>query len=186
MKKLVLASASPRRKELLESLGYPFEVRVSDIEEKRYQDETPFAYVRRLSLEKASAVPDAVSDSCVVIGSDTVVTIAGEVLEKPKDKQDFLRMFSLLSGQTHQVITAVSAVNGKKHQTISVSTNVTFNALSQQEIEQYWLTGEPADKAGGYGIQGIAGKFVTHIEGSYHSVVGLPLFETDQLLKQFL
>ena len=150
------------------------------------------AYVQRLSLDKAKAALNLIaerepnSDSIVVLGSDTVVVSQGQVLEKPSDLADCKRMLTQLSDQRHQVMTAVSVVSADKQKTEIVITDVWFKPLSEQEIEKYWQTGEPCDKAGSYGIQGLGGRFVTRIEGSYYAVVGLPLFETDQLLQEFL
>ena len=197
---LVLASGSPRRKELLTQLGYEFSVLVTDIEEQQQPDEDAQAYVQRLSLDKAKAALNLIaeqepnsdstvslgSDNIVVLGSDTVVVSQGQVLEKPSDLADCKRMLTQLSDQRHQVMTAVSVVSADKHKTEIVITDVWFKPLSEQEIEEYWRTGEPCDKAGSYGIQGLGGRFVTRIEGSYYAVVGLPLFETDQLLQEFL
>ncbi|MFM2579512.1 Maf family protein [Vibrio fortis] len=205
---LVLASGSPRRKELLTQLGYEFSVLVTDIEEQQQPDEDAQAYVQRLSLDKAKAALNLIaeqepnsdstvslgsdntaslgSDNIVVLGSDTVVVSQGQVLEKPSDLADCMRMLTQLSDQRHQVMTAVSVVSADKHKTEIVITDVWFKPLSEQEIEEYWQTGEPCDKAGSYGIQGLGGRFVTRIEGSYYAVVGLPLFETDQLLQEFL
>ncbi|KAB0286054.1 septum formation inhibitor Maf [Vibrio fortis] len=189
---LVLASGSPRRKELLTQLGYEFSVLVTDIEEQQQLDEDAQAYVQRLSLDKAKAALNLIaeqepnSNQYVVLGSDTVVVSQGLVLEKPSDLADCKRMLTQLSDQRHQVMTAVSVVSADKHKTEIVITDVWFKPLSEQEIEKYWQTGEPCDKAGSYGIQGLGGRFVTRIEGSYYAVVGLPLFETDQLLQEFL
>lgn len=225
-KHLVLASGSPRRKELLSQLGYEFSVLVTDIEECKHAQETAEEYVKRLSLDKALAalsllkdnpsekqhvVPssdnvvssvdnvavgsgivaldsDAISldSETVVLGSDTVVVSQGQVLEKPTDFADSKRMLTQLANERHQVMTAVSVVSEEKQRTEIIITDVWFKPLSEQEIEQYWQTGEPCDKAGSYGIQGLGGRFVTRIEGSYYAVVGLPLYETDQLLQEFL
>ncbi|RIH70636.1 septum formation inhibitor Maf [Vibrio splendidus] len=225
-KHLVLASGSPRRKELLAQLGYEFSVLVTDVEECKHAQETAEEYVKRLSLDKALAalsllkdnpsekqhvVPssdnvvssvdnvavgsgivaldsDAISldSETVVLGSDTVVVSQGQVLEKPTDFADSKRMLTQLANERHQVMTAVSVVSEEKQRTEIIITDVWFKPLSEQEIEQYWQTGEPCDKAGSYGIQGLGGRFVTRIEGSYYAVVGLPLYETDQLLQEFL
>ncbi|MFA0224661.1 Maf family nucleotide pyrophosphatase [Vibrio splendidus] len=225
-KHLVLASGSPRRKELLSQLGYEFSVLVTDVEECKHAQETAEEYVKRLSLDKALAalsllkdnpsekqhvVPssdnvvssvdnvavgsgivaldsDAISldSETVILGSDTVVVSQGQVLEKPTDFADSKRMLTQLANERHQVMTAVSVVSEEKQRTEIIITDVWFKPLSEQEIEQYWQTGEPCDKAGSYGIQGLGGRFVTRIEGSYYAVVGLPLYETDQLLQEFL
>ncbi|MCX2757420.1 Maf family protein [Vibrio sp. Sgm 22] len=211
-KHLVLASGSPRRKELLSQLGYEFSVLVTDVEECKHDQETAEEYVKRLSLDKALAalsllkdnpserqhvVPSsdtvdlssniiAIDSDTVVLGSDTVVVSKGQVLEKPIDLADSKRMLTQLANERHQVMTAVSVVSEEKQRTEIIITDVWFKPLSEKEIEQYWQTGEPCDKAGSYGIQGLGGRFVTRIEGSYYAVVGLPLFETDQLLQEFL
>lgn len=185
-KRLILASGSPRRKELLSQLGYKFSVIKTDVEEVKQAEESAEEYVQRLALDKASAGLELASEGAVVLGSDTVVVIDGQVLEKPRDFADCQRMLNQLSDNRHQVMTAVSVVSHSDQQTVVVTTDVWFKPLSEKEIEQYWLSGEPCDKAGSYGIQGLGGRFVTRIEGSFHSVVGLPLFETDQLLHEFL
>jgi septum formation protein len=187
---LYLASGSPRRKELLTQLGYSFDILRPEIIEKQAHRETSFDYVARLAVEKAQAgltlLPSSATEKAIVIGSDTIVTLDNEVFEKPRDLQHSIAMLSRLSGNKHQVATAVAIVSETQKQLITCITDVWFKPLSVTEIEQYWETGEPCDKAGSYGIQGIGGKFVTRIEGSYHAVVGLPLFETEQLLHQFL
>lgn len=181
---LVLASGSPRRRELLTQLGYVFDVVVSDVEEQRQSGETPLQYVERLSRDKAYAGMKLAADGATVIGSDTIVVKGDTVLEKPSDFAEAKSMLALLSGDVHQVMTAVTVACGSHHESVVVVTDVWFKTLSDDEIEQYWQTGEPQDKAGSYGIQGIGGRFVTRIEGSYYAVVGLPLYETDQLIKQ--
>lgn len=184
-KSLILASGSSRRKELLTQLGYDFSIVQTDIEERQSSVETPTQYVRRLSRDKALFSRDK-SPSSLSLGCDTIVVFDGNVLEKPFDLHDSKKMLMTLSNQSHQVITAVTVASNALVETIAVTTEVWFKSLTEQEIEQYWLTGEPQDKAGSYGIQGIGGRFVTRIEGSYHAVVGLPLYETDQLLKKYL
>lgn len=182
---ILLASGSPRRKELLEQLGYQFAVIRTDVEEMRQRGESPFEYVSRLSQDKALAGV-ALSPESIVIGSDTIVVCEQNVLEKPSDYLDAKQMLTQLSGRAHQVMTAVTVANKQKRETVVVTTDVWFKPLSEQEIEQYWQSGEPCDKAGSYAIQGLGGRFVTRIEGSYYAVVGLPLYETDQLLHKFL
>lgn len=189
---IVLASASPRRKELLSQLGYQFEIVVPDIDEVQQLNENAQQYVARLSRDKALAAQAILCSSAgtsrdkIVIGSDTIVVARQQVLEKPKDYADARRMLGLLSDSCHQVMTAVTVVRNETLKTEVVVTDVWFKALNDSEIEQYWSSGEPKDKAGSYAIQGLGGKFVTRIEGSYYAVVGLPLFETDQLLHEFL
>ncbi|MGO1297370.1 MAG: Maf family protein [Vibrio sp.] len=183
---LVLASASPRRKALLTQLGYTFNVIVSDVEEARAEDETPHQYVERLSLDKAQAGLARSAKNAVVIGSDTIISFKDTVLEKPQDLADAQRMLRMLSGQVHQVMTAVTVMSAQQHYSQVIVTDVWFSSLSESDILAYWQTGEPQDKAGSYAIQGLGGRFVTRIEGSYYSVVGLPLYETDQLIKKFI
>jgi len=187
--KLILASQSPRRKTLLAQLGYTFKVQVSDIDESIAVDESPADYVLRLALEKAQKVfqtlPSLEKKSAVVLGSDTSVVINNITLGKPETLNDCIKTLSLLSDQQHQVLTAVAVISDRKIKTQLVTTNVFFKALTLAEIEAYWQTGEPQDKAGSYAIQGIAGQFIKAINGSYSAVVGLPLFETAELLTQF-
>jgi len=185
-KQLVLASGSPRRKELLSLLGYPFLIDIPGIEECQREDERPDEYVRRLSRSKARAIFQKKPQNQVVLGADTIVVIDQLVLEKPRDFDHSKRMLMTLSGQCHQVMTAISLISEDKVKTVVVSTNVWFKELTEKDIIDYWYSGEPQDKAGSYGIQGLGGKFVVKIEGSYHAVVGLPLFETAQLLNEFL
>jgi septum formation protein len=188
---LYLASGSPRRKELLQQAGYQFSIVKPVVEERQKESESASEYVLRLSRDKAQAgfrLVDkaAPTHESVVLGSDTVVVYDDQVLEKPTDFLDSKRMLQLLSGKKHQVFTAVTVVSKGKSKSITVKTDVWFKPLDEEEISQYWQSGEPCDKAGSYGIQGLGGRFVSRIEGSYYAVVGLPLFETDQLLQEFL
>lgn len=185
MKSLCLASGSPRRADLLTQLGYQFAVVKPDIPEQQQPQETAGAYVERLAREKALAGFALLSAPAVVMGADTLLVLNDQVLEKPRDKAHFISMFTLLSGNTHEVLTAVAVTDGEQTRTIKVCTKVSFKSITPAEMEAYWRTGEPADKAGGYGIQGIGGRFVTTISGSYFAVVGLPLYETEQLLTSF-
>ncbi|MGJ8691078.1 MAG: Maf family protein [Thalassotalea sp.] len=180
---IILASKSPRRKELLEQLGLNFICDSADIDESVQAQEIPSAYVQRLAIEKAQAVA-AKYPNDYVLGSDTSVVIAGEILGKPNDQADSARMLQKLSGQRHQVYTAIAVVHQQQVVSQVVTTYVDFKNLTADEIQQYWRTGEPQDKAGSYAIQGIGGQFIIGIEGSYSSVVGLPLYETAELLKQ--
>ena len=184
--RLYLASASPRRRELLTQLGYPFAVLSVHVPEEPAPGEAALAYVQRLAQDKALAGWRACEGRLPVLGSDTIVVLDDVILEKPSDEADALRMLSTLSGRTHQVMTAVALATQAGVDVRLVTTQVTFRSLTAAEIVEYWHTGEPADKAGAYGIQGIAGKFVSRIEGSYTAVVGLPLLETDLLLQQHL
>ncbi|MGB1263341.1 MAG: Maf family protein [Cognaticolwellia sp.] len=182
---LILASQSPRRKELLQQLGFTFNCAPANIDESVLAAETPEQYVARLALEKARIIARQLSDDVVVLGSDTSVIYGQHILGKPESLQDCLAILKMLSGNTHQVLTAVAAVKGQRSEVVLVSTAVDFKTLTEHEIMRYWQTGEPQDKAGAYGIQGIGGQFVTKIRGSYSAVVGLPLYETAQLLSAF-
>ncbi len=182
---LYLASASPRRRELLALLDYPFAVLSVDVAEQRQPQELPEVYVQRLAREKSQAGWLACQGEKPVLGADTIVVFQQEVLEKPRDFADAQRILQLLSGNTHTVMTAVALSSQHGCEVILVNSQVTFRELSQDDIDRYWQSGEPADKAGAYGIQGIGGKFVCHLSGSYSAVVGLPLLETDQLLHKY-
>ena len=182
---LYLASASPRRRELLALLDYPFTVLSVDVEEQQQPDETPADYVQRLARVKSQAGWLACRGQKPVLGADTIVVFEQEVLEKPRDFADAQRILQLLSGNTHTVMTAVALSSEQGCEVVLVNSQVTFRKLTPEEISRYWQTGEPADKAGAYGIQGIGGKFVSHLSGSYSAVVGLPLLETDLLLQKY-
>ncbi len=183
---IYLASASPRRKELLSQLGVEFSQFSVDADESQLPYEPPRDYVRRLAILKAqSGVAMGYTDR-PVLGSDTVVVIDDTVLGKPLDQTDFTATMKRLSGRTHQVMTAVAIADSERVKSCLVITDVTFKPLSDAEIDAYWHSGEPQDKAGGYGIQGLGGRFVSHLSGSYFAVVGLPLYETEQLLNEFL
>lgn len=185
MKKLILASQSPRRQELLAQLGYSFICQPADIDESQHLNESPYNYVKRLALEKAQEIAEHQKGEFVILGSDTCVVLNDTILGKPKDLQQCIEHLSMLSNNTHQVLTAVAVVQGELSRSVVVCTDVHFKALTEKEIINYWNTGEPCDKAGSYGIQGIAGQFVKQINGSYSAVVGLPLYETSQLLAEF-
>jgi septum formation protein len=188
MQKIALASASPRRRELLGQLAVNFELVKADVDETQLPGELATDYVLRLAISKARAgfnvQTQTVTEVLPVLGADTIVVVDGEVLGKPKDQQDFLRMMRLLSGRQHQVYTAIALVSGDSVLSDTVKTDVWFSALTEAQMLDYWRSGEPADKAGGYGIQGLASRFIPKIAGSYFAVVGLPLYETDQLLQQ--
>ena len=180
---LILASASPRRSELLKQIGIRHLVRVVEIDETPYVDESPIAYVQRVAAEKSAACLALWNQELPILSADTTVVFNGEILGKPENKQQAAEFLSRLSGQTHQVFSAVS-LRGKQHsQTLSVS-DVRFRPLSSVEILAYCNTGEPLDKAGAYAIQGLGSVFVESITGSFSGVMGLPLFETAQLLAQ--
>jgi len=184
---LYLASGSPRRRELLTQIAVPFLTQIAPIDENALPGESPIAYVERLALSKAQAGLAALTDTAdaVVLGADTAVVLDGRILGKPTDRADALATLNDLSGRTHEVLTAVALVSRERQASRVVTSQVTFRALSQAEIEAYWASGEPQDKAGCYGIQGLAAVFVSQLQGSYSAVVGLPLCETAALLAEF-
>lgn len=182
---LYLASGSPRRRELLTQLGLQFERLITHVEEQRQPEEAAEAYVRRLASDKARAGVAVAAQDLPVLGADTIVVLNGEVLEKPQDAAHAAAMLSKLSGQTHQVMTAVALADIQRELDCLVTTDVTFRKMTAEEISHYIASGEPMDKAGAYGIQGLGGNFVRKINGSYHAVVGLPLVETGELLSHF-
>jgi septum formation protein len=177
LERLVLASASPRRRELLAQAGFTFDVISADVPEVRKPGEDPIHFVTRLAREKAEAVlaSHPVTPDTMILGADTIVLVDDEVLGKPQDAADAARMLRLLSGQTHQVITGVCLAKGRERQRAAEVTFVRFATLSDDEIAEYVATGEPLDKAGAYAIQGRAGRWVPRIHGCYFNVVGLPL-----------
>lgn len=181
---LILASASPRRKALLEQIGVQCQVSPVDICEVPHTGEAASTYVERLAIEKAQCCFKLVSEESVVLGADTTVVVDGVIMGKPEDQEDAIRTLLSLSGRTHQVITAVAVVTAEQTQSVVVETDVRFKSLTREECLAYWCTGEPADKAGSYGIQGYGAIFVEEIKGSYSAVVGLPLAETAAMLKQ--
>jgi septum formation protein len=179
---LVLASKSPRRQQILRDAGIPFVVRSADVPEQRRPSERPADYVRRLAQEKAFAVTMLAGE--IVLGADTVVVVDGEVLEKPADANDAMRMLDLLSGREHEVITGICLRSETGLIVDMATTRVGFVALTREEMESYVASGEPMDKAGGYAIQGLAAKFVDRVEGSYSNVVGLPVALVNRRLKE--
>ena len=179
---LYLASQSPRRRELLAQINLTFEVIKVDIDETRLPNETSQDYVMRLAKEKAYAGTAIVKRNRPVLGADTIVTLDGQIYGKPANQGDALRMWQHLAGQTHQVLTAVAIVAGDRCEQCLVQTRVQLCQASEAQWRTYWKSGEPKDKAGGYAIQGKGAVFVQNIEGSYSNVVGLPLYETAQLL----
>ena len=178
---LILASASPRRQELLKLFGIPFTVRVADIDETMNKDAAPFEEVARVSRLKARAVPRESDD--LVIAADTIVVCEGKVLGKPRDEADAKAMLGLLSGRDHQVMTGCTVLKGKVSETFTEVTDLHFRELTEKEIDRYVASGEPMDKAGSYGIQGGAALFCTHMVGDYYNVMGLPVCRLGQTLK---
>lgn len=183
---LILASQSPRRKEILSLLDIPFKIMVSDADETVDESLPAYFIAESLSLKKAAAVAKNISTPAIVIGADTIVVSEGKILGKPKDTTDAHAMLSALSGRTHSVISGVTVMDTKsaKSESFYVETQVTFCELSDDEIAEYIASGEPMDKAGAYGIQGRGGKFVEKISGDYFNVVGLPLSRLYQVLKK--
>jgi septum formation protein len=201
---LVLASASPRRRELLAQAGYSFQVRPAHIPEDPLPGEDPIAYVVRLAQEKAEAVFNQLkelgapgfdsetwegskldSGALVVLGADTTVVLDKQILGKPEDAADAGRMLRLLSGRTHRVITGVAVVSAARTEVAAEVTAVKFLTLSDEEIADFIATGEPMDKAGAYAIQGRAARWIPRIEGDYFNVVGLPIALVSALLESF-
>ncbi len=185
---LYLASASPRRQELLRQLGIAFEVLPSNILEVRAAGETPPEYVVRVALDKARYVARLVAERGLpaypVLGADTEVVLDDAILGKPRDRAHGLALLGRLAGRDHEVLSAVALIaHGGEHTALNVN-RVTFGPLSEAEIARYWETGEPVDKAGGYAIQGRAAAFVARLEGSYSGVMGLPLFELVSLFQR--
>lgn len=183
--RIILASQSPRRAELLTQIGVDFEVRVSNIDESRQSAETPEDFVTRLAMEKALAGMQAGDGDVPVLGSDTIVLRDNVILGKPANRDEAAGMLTSLSGRSHEVLTAVALVNRKQQSSRLCSSIVTFRSLSAAEIIAYCDSGEPDDKAGSYAIQGRAAAFISHIDGSFSGVMGLPLFETAELLAEF-
>lgn len=181
---IILASASPRRVELLQQISVEFEQRVADIDETHQKGETAEQFVCRLAEEKAQAVFDQSSKELPVLGSDTIVVVDEHILGKPADYQHAVQMLKMISGRKHQVMTAVTLVSTHQQKTRLNISDVTFMALNQETIDAYWQTGESIGKAGAYAVQGIAAQFITEIKGSYSSIMGLPLYEVRCLLEE--
>jgi septum formation protein len=179
---LVLASHSPRRRELLENAGFQVVVRPSNVPEELGRDEEPEGYVRRLATAKARAVARAAGE--VVLGADTVVVLGGRVLEKPCDEQDAASMLRMLSGRQHSVLTGICIIHDSGELEDVSRTEVTMHSMSEHEIASYIASGEHRDKAGAYGIQGRASKFVSRVDGCYFNVVGLPVSLVYRTLRQ--
>jgi septum formation protein len=181
---IVLASGSPRRRELLHQLGVSFRVVVADIEEIAFKDEPAGDFVLRMAREKALAVLRREGNDLPVLGADTAVILDGLILGKPVDREHAISMLNALSGRTHEVYSGVAVADASGvHDALNV-TRVTFATLEAEWIGMYCDSGDPMDKAGAYGVQGKAGEKISRIEGSFYGVMGLPLFETAQLLKR--
>ena len=182
---IYLASQSPRRQALLQQIGISFEVLEVDVEEAPLPEEPAGVFVERVALDKARAglarLPPGRRRP--VLGADTCVVAGGVIMGKPRDRAHALDMLQRLSGTTHEVLSAVALAGAREALRVSTS-RVTFRTLSLAECAAYWETGEPADKAGGYAIQGLAAMFITHLAGSYSGVMGLPLYETAELLRE--
>jgi septum formation protein len=187
MDTLWLASGSPRRADLLRQLALDFKVLIPEVDERVARGEGALDYVARMSREKSRSARKrlAAGDGGVVLCADTVVIADNEILGKPADRQEALSMLRLLSGRGHKVVTSVTIAQGMREISFSVETIVEFRQLTMRDCERYWETGEPADKAGAYGIQGLGAILVASINGSYSNVVGLPLTETALALREF-
>lgn len=185
--RIYLASASPRRRELLTQIGVRYDLLTVTVDETPQFAEAPPAYVTRLALTKARAGWQTLNGQSdrPVLGADTAVIVDDAILGKPRDRLDALSMLARLSGRAHQVLSAVALVTGDRESVRLQASQVTFRPLADWECEAYWATGEPADKAGAYAIQGYAAVFVQALSGSYSGVMGLPLFETAELLREF-
>ena len=181
---IILASASPRRAELLNAAGVAFQTLPVNLDESLQNGETPTEHVKRLAEEKGRAAL-GLRPGAIVLGADTIVVVGAEILGKPKDDDDALRMLRLLSGRAHEVLTGVALVTSEDTQVEVARTSVHFTPLSDAEMSWYVSTGEPKDKAGAYAIQGLASRFVDRIEGSYSNVVGLPVALVYKLLRRY-
>lgn len=184
--RLILASRSPRRAEILRAVGWPFEIHAANIDETRTDSESAVSYVRRLAVAKASVVAERFSSE-LVLGADTIVLVENEILSQPRDEDDARRMLKLLSGRWHEVLTGVALVRAVDILCMvdCERTRVRFGEMSAAEIDWYVATGEPKDKAGAYAIQGSAALFIEEIQGDYFNIVGLPIRLTYELAKSF-
>jgi septum formation protein len=179
---LCLGSVSPRRRELLTQIGVAFVVAAPDIDESVRSGESPAQYVTRLAQEKALAIRRA-GQLLPVLAADTTVVVDGELFAKPRDRAEAVHMLGVLSGRTHEVLTAIALADSRGVATCLNSSTVRFRRISREESLAYWETGEPRDKAGAYGIQGFGAVFIESISGSHSGIMGLPLFETARLLQ---
>ena len=184
---VILASASPRRQELLRQIGVSFQTVEPDVDETPGHNESADAFVLRLALEKAHVglrmARERGLNGAPVLGADTCIVFDGEILGKPDDREHGIAMLTRLAGRSHEVLTGVALVDDGREQQVISRSRVTFAHLSPDEIAAYWDTGEPVDKAGAYAVQGRAATFIERIEGSYSGIVGLPLFEVAHMLK---
>lgn len=182
---LILASASPRRSQLLQQIGVHFTTEPAHIDETHYSNESAVDYVTRMALEKAQKISQRHSAVVPVLGADTIVHCDGEIFTKPKDFDHSRAMLHALSDNSHEVLTAVAVVNAEISAVLVSTSRVWFRTITDAECLRYWQTGEPKDKAGAYAVQGYGAVFVERIEGSFSGVVGLPIAETTKLLNQF-
>lgn len=185
MSRLILGSGSPRRADLMRQIGLDFSVLSPDIDETAETSETARDYVERMALNKADAIRERIGGNDPVLCADTTVALDGQILGKPEGHRHGIAMLQALSGRVHEVISAVVVSDGRVTERQLVETIVRFRPLTLEELEAYWSTGEPVDKAGSYGIQGLGAVFVESITGSYSNVVGLPLTETALMLRAF-
>ncbi len=184
MKKIILASKSPRREELLRMLGYDFEIMASNSDEIIDFKKSKSEIVKKLALDKAKAIKDQIKEDKLILGFDTIVVIDNEILGKPKDKEDCIRMLSLLNDHTHFVYTGCAIINGDEIDSFYSKASVTFDKMTDEEIINYANTTEPYDKAGAYAVQGYASRFIKKINGDYFTIMGLPVNLIYQKLKQ--
>ena len=184
MKRIILASKSPRRKEILSYITNNFDIEAADVDETINYDNDLIEEIKSLAYRKAYKVFEEHKDS-IVIGSDTIVVADNQVLGKPKDRMDAIRMLDMLNGKTHMVITGVCIIDDEKCECFANVSKVTFDKMSDEEINSYVDTKEPIDKAGAYAIQGMAAKFIERIDGDYYSIMGLPLHDVYKILQKF-